>query len=219
MTSGTGSNGEHTRPALSKEPGHSCPKGWGTFLSPHTNARSQDKNVLTPWGQECPNSLAGSRRHAKYPRNAGFTLLEMIVVIALMVIIAAMATLSFIGLEGESEVEKPGNELARMVKQASRAAVVQGRPFVIAFGKTEFGFLDGAGGADGHVTLPKGMKVGFQRWNGGKKWNNAEGLNWTFYPSGICDALRFKFEHPDGMVEMAFNPLTGSVSEEAAYLR
>ena len=48
--------------------------------------------------------------------HAGFTLLEMIVVIALMVIIAAMATLSFVGLEGESEVEKPGNELARMVK-------------------------------------------------------------------------------------------------------
>jgi hypothetical protein len=31
--------------------------------------------------------------------------------------------------------------------------------------------------------------------------------------------LFFKFELPDGMVEMAFNPLTGSVSEEAAYLR
>ncbi len=151
--------------------------------------------------------------------HAGFTLLEMIVVIALMVIIAAMATLSFVGLEGESEVEKPGNELARMVKQANRAAVVQGRPFVIAFEKDGFGFLDGGGGADGHVTTPKGMKVSFQRWNGGKKWNSAEGLNWTFYPSGICDALRFKFEHPDGMVEMAFNPLTGSVSEEAAYLR
>jgi hypothetical protein len=99
------------------------------------------------------------------------------------------------------------------------AAVVQGRPFVIAFEKDGFGCLDGGGGADGHVTTPKGMKVSFQRWNGGKKWNSAEGLNWTFYPSGICDALRFKFEHPDGMVEMAFNPLTGSVSEEAAYLR
>ena len=155
----------------------------------------------------------------KLRRSAGFTLLEMIVVIALMVIIAAMATLSFVGLEGESEVERPGNELARMVKQANRAAVVQGRPFVIAFEKDGFGFLDGGGGADGHVTTPKGMKVSFQRWNGGKKWNSAEGLNWTFYPSGICDALRFKFEHPDGMVEMAFNPLTGSVSEEAAYLR
>jgi type II secretion system protein H len=194
MTLGTGSNRELTRPGLLKER-----------------------------GQECPDALARPPSEAPHRvgriRSSGFTLLEMIVVIALMVIIAAMATLSFIGLEGESEVEKPGNELARMVKQANRAAVVQGRPFVIAFGKTEFGFLDGVGGADGRVTLPKGMKVGFQRWNGGKKWNNAEGLNWTFYPSGICDALRFKFEHPDGMVEMAFNPLTGSVSEEAAYLK
>lgn len=200
MTLGTGNLGEHTRPACRFR--RLAERGGALDLNPPQASRAARE------------SLASRQR-----QHAGFTLLEMIVVIALMVIIAAMATLSFIGLEGESEVEKPGNELARMVKQANRAAVVQGRPFVIAFGNTEFGFLDGAGGADGHVTLPKGMKVSVQRWNGGKRWNSAEGLNWTFYPSGICDALRFKFEHPDGMVEMAFNPLTGSVSEEAAYLR
>ena len=207
MTLGTGSLGEHTRPACRFR--RLAERGGALDLNPPQASRAARESLASR-----------QRQHAgRVCSPAGFTLLEMIVVIALMVIIAAMATLSFIGLEGESEVEKPGNELARMVKQASRAAVVQGRPFVIAFGKTEFGFLDGAGGADGHVTLPKGMKISVQRWNGGKRWNNAEGLNWTFYPSGICDALRFKFEHPDGLVEMAFNPLTGSVSEEAAYLK
>jgi len=67
--------------------------------------------VTDPSYNNAPSSN-GRRGHA------GFTLLEMIVVIALMVIIAAMATLSFIGLEGESEVEKPGDDRRAWLKQA-----------------------------------------------------------------------------------------------------
>ena len=74
---------------------------------------------------------------------AGFTLLEMIVVIALMVVIAGMAALSFNSLEGETPVEKPTNHLARMVRQASRAAVVQGRPIVICVRQERLRFRRG----------------------------------------------------------------------------
>jgi len=150
----------------------------------------------------------------------GFTLLEMITVIALMVIIAGMAAFSFASLEGESPVEQPTNHLARMVRQASRASVVQGRPIVIAFDKKGFGFVgESAAGAEGHFGRPKGMKVSFQRWNGGRSWNNADGLNWVFYPTGICDALRFRFDMPEGQAEVGFNPLTGSVTEQTIITR
>jgi type II secretion system protein H len=139
----------------------------------------------------------------------------MIVVIALMVIIAGMAAFSFASLEGESPVEEPANQLARMVRQASRAAVVQGRPIVIAFDKTGFGFVNEASaGSKGRYSIPKGMKVSFQRWNGGRNWMPADELNWVFFPTGIADALRFRFDMPEGQAELAFNPLTGSITDE-----
>ena len=152
-------------------------------------------------------------RHSSFRQ--GFTLLEMIVVIALMVIIAGMAAVSFASLEGESPVEEPANHLARMVRQASRAAVVQGRPIVIAFDKKGFGFVnESAAGSQGRYSIPKGMKVSYQRWNGGRSWIPAEEFNWVFFPTGIADALRFRFDMPEGQAELAFNPLTGSVTDE-----
>ncbi len=149
----------------------------------------------------------------------GFSLLEVIVVIALMIIFLGAVQLSFDAVNDDSPVKRPADKLAVMVKQASRAAVVQGHTVAIGFDKQGFGFLGGVAGSEGHVALPKGMKVSFQPWHGGKKWIPATDLVWRFYSSGIFETLRFRFDHPEGTIEMSFNPLTGSVAEEAAYLR
>ncbi len=143
----------------------------------------------------------------------------MIIVLALMITLAGMATLSFTSLEEGAGVEIYGNKLARMAKRASRDAVVQGRPIMIAFDKGGFGFVgETAPGKDGYCPVPKNVKVGVQRWNGGKKWDLALGTNWVFFPTGICDPLHFRLETPDGNMEMGFNPLTGSVIDQAVYL-
>jgi len=150
---------------------------------------------------------------------AGFSLLEMIIVLALMIVLAGMAALSFTSLEEGKGVEMYGNKLARMAKRASRDAVIQGRPIVIGFEKKGFGFVnETAPGKEGYCSLPKDAKMGVQRWNGGKKFQPADGTTWTFFPSGICDAKRFRFEAPDGAMEMGFNPLTGSVVDQAVFL-
>ena len=153
-------------------------------------------------------------------RTYGFTLLEMIVVIALIVIIASIGAVSFAGFDSTPEVQKPADTLARMVKQASRAAVVNGQPVIIEFDEKGFGFVGGgaAEGESARFTYPKGLKVSDKRWNA-KGWGLAAGTNWTFYPTGISDALQFKFEAPDGVAEISFNPLTGSVNEQATYVK
>ena len=159
------------------------------------------------------------RQPRRFGRGAGgFTLLEMIIVLALMIVLAGMAALSFDTLEEGNGVEQYGNKLARMAKRAARDAVIQGRPIVIGFEKKGFGFInETAPGSEGYCTLPKGAKMGYQRWNGGKKFFDADGTTWEFYPSGICDALRFRIETADGAMEMGFNPLTGSVVDQAVY--
>ena len=152
-------------------------------------------------------------------RNAAFTLLEIVVVIAVIAVLAGMAVMSFTMFDDKAAFEKPANELAAMVKQASRASVVLGRPVVIAFDKKGFGFADaGARGAESRCELPKSVKVSVQRWNA-KNWTPAVDFIWTFYPSGISDALRFKFQSDEGVQEMAFNPLTGSVTSEEKFVR
>lgn len=161
------------------------------------------------------NYSANSRRSS-----AGFSLMEIIVVIAIMMIFVGVAALNFEGVTDESPIKKPADQLAVMVKQASRAAVVQGRTISIGFDKESIVFLGNvAGQGEGHVSIPKGMKVSFQPWNGGKKWIPATDLVWRFYSSGIFESFRFRFDHPEGAVEMSFNPLTGSVSEEFTYLK
>lgn len=146
--------------------------------------------------------------------------MEMIIVIALMIIFIGAAALSFDAVTDDSPVKGHADQLAVMVKQASRAAVVQGRTIAIGFDKDSISFLgEVAGNGEGRVSLSKGMKVSFQPWNGGKKWQPATDLVWRFYSSGIFESLRIRFDHPEGTVEMSFNPLTGSVSEEFTYLR
>ena len=100
-----------------------------------------------------------------------------------------------------------------MTKAASRGAVKAGHPVTIAFDEKGFGLTTGDTAA-GHCSIPKGMKVKYQRWNGGRKWLDTKGLNWMFFSSGLSDALRFRFEDSDQIVEIAFNPLTGTKTEE-----
>jgi type II secretory pathway pseudopilin PulG len=157
--------------------------------------------------------VTGSANRAK----GGFTILELIIVIGLMIVLIGLAALSFASLENTDELTGSSDKLIRMAKMANRAAIVQGRPIVIVFDKEQFGFADGEGGDLGTCTLPEGMKVNFQRWNGGRKFLSANGLVWKFFPTGLCDALRFQFISPKGTVELGFNPLTGSVTDQVSY--
>lgn len=172
---------------------------------------------IFPTGQHPRGNVhARSRR----PLSAGgFTLLEMIIVIGLMVVLMGLAALSFASLEDNDPLTGPSDKLIRMAKQANRAAIVQGRPIVIAFDKGQFGFVGESAGEDGSCPIPKEMKVNYQRWNGGRKFISATGVNWVFFPTGICDALRFQFVTTEGTVEVGFNPLTGSVTEQVSYTK
>lgn len=160
-----------------------------------------------------------SKLRVRRSRSAGFTLLEIIVVIAVICVLAGLAVMSFTMFDEKANFEKPADQLARMVKQASRSSVVLGKPVVISFDKKGFGFVNaGIQGTESRCDLPKNVKIGVKRWNG-QKYGPAEDFNWTFYPTGICDALQFKFQSDEGTQEMSFNPLTGSVSAEEKFVR
>ncbi len=147
---------------------------------------------------------------------AAFTLLEVIMVLAVIAMVVALSAAMFVASEHEDPLKGPPEDLRDMTKQASRSAVISGHSVVIAFSEKSINLTGGSGDS---TSIPEGMKVKYQRWNGGRKWNDAKGLNWMFFPSGICDALRFRFEDDKQIVELAFHPLTGSITEQIVLAR
>lgn len=146
-------------------------------------------------------------------RPSGFTLIEVIIVVVMIATLTAMAAFSFAGFDDDASVKGPGDELIRLSKTAVRAAAIQGRPFTIAFEKTGFALLGWEGKGGNSVPLPEGTKLSLMRW-GQKEWLPAEGQTWLFGGNGLCDPIKVRFESGDAVLEMAFNPLTGSPTDQ-----
>ncbi len=64
---------------------------------------------------------------------AGFTLVEIVIALTIVVIITAAAIPSFRGLRDEQLAREPVTELVRMAKQARLKAMEEKRPYQIAF--------------------------------------------------------------------------------------
>ena len=151
--------------------------------------------------------------HHSAARSRGFTLIEVIIVVVMVAVLTAMAAFSFAGFGDDLSVKGPSDELIRLSKTAVRAAAIQGRPFTIAFGESDFALLGWEGKGGNQVALPKGTKLSILRW-GQKDWQPAEGQTWMFGANGLCDPIRVRFESGEATLEMAFNPLTGSPTDQ-----
>jgi prepilin-type N-terminal cleavage/methylation domain-containing protein len=151
------------------------------------------------------------------PARRGFTLLEMLIVISLMIVMAGVGVLSFAGFDEEGSVRKPGDELIRMSKQAVRAAAVQSRPFTIQFTETGFG-ITGFQDKGASFELREGTTISIMRW-GEKEWLPAAGQSWMFGANGLCDPLRVRIESVEAALEMTFNALTGSATDQKLEVR
>ncbi len=146
-------------------------------------------------------------------RARAFTLIEVIIVVVMIAVLTAMAAFSFAGFGDDLSVKGPSDELIRLAKTAVRAAAIQGRPFSIAFEKTGFTLLGWEGKGGNSAALPEGTKLSILRW-GEKEWQPAEGQMWLFGGNGLCDPIKVRFESGEALLEMGFNPLTGSPTDQ-----
>jgi prepilin-type N-terminal cleavage/methylation domain-containing protein len=143
---------------------------------------------------------------------AGFTMLEIIVVMSIMVLIIGIGFASFSFMDDEDPFQKPAQKLTEMSKFAIQAAVLQHRSLTIAFDKKGFGLL-GITMPDGsYYSVPTGMKVFILRM-GARDWEKAEGHAWRFGEQGICEPIKIRFETQTGNRDLAFHPLTGAPVE------
>lgn len=72
---------------------------------------------------------------------SGFTLLEVIVVMTIMILIIGIGYASFSFLEDDDPLEKPIQQLTQMSKHALNTAVLNHRGMIIGFNKDSFGII------------------------------------------------------------------------------
>lgn len=140
---------------------------------------------------------------------SGFTLLEIIVVMTIMMLIVGIGYASFSFFDDEDPFEKSAQQLTQMSKHALNTAVLQHRGMIISFGENQFGIVGDSSAGMGSYTVPAEMKIQLKRWQG-KDWEDAEGQIWRFGEQGICEPLKVRFEIKNvGSREVTFHPLTG----------
>ncbi len=156
--------------------------------------------------------------------SAGFTLLELTVVLFIMALFVTVAAVSFQGIDGEQVLREPAEELQRMAREAVRRAGMYEQPQVIVFDKHGFGtrYRDDVNATPENggttqwlrrVQIPEDISCQMKHW-GQKEWKPAAGQRWMVQPSGLCEPLTVRLERGRSYIEMQFNPLTGGVAEE-----
>lgn len=161
----------------------------------------------------------------RYP--AGFTLLEMTMVIFIMAIFISVAAFSFQGVTDEQILRTPAAELQRMAHEAVSRAGIYEQQETIVFEKAGFGIryrgdASAAGGGNAQywlrrVQTPPNMRLLMKRW-GQDRWVPAAGQQWVALPSGLCEPLSIRMEWGRSFTEMQFHPLTGGVADETTYI-
>lgn len=157
-------------------------------------------------------------------RSAGFTLLELTVVLFIMAVFVTVAAVSFQGIDGEQVLRTPADELQRTAREAVRRAGMYEQPEVIVFEKNGFGIRyrddlaasEANGGATQwvrRVVIPDDITVRMKHW-GQNEFKPAAGQRWMVQPSGLCEPLTVRLDRGRSFIELQFNPLTGGVAEE-----
>lgn len=100
-----------------------------------TNDASTGQHV--PWCFRPSHSSPFVNRHSSF-RKAGFTLVEIVIALTILIIIAAATIPTFRGLRAEQQAREPVERLTRMAKEARLRAMREKRPYQIVFHATGF---------------------------------------------------------------------------------
>jgi prepilin-type N-terminal cleavage/methylation domain-containing protein len=138
-----------------------------------------------------------------------FTLLEILVVLALMAVLFTLAAVHFGGISEERALAEPATEIKALARKAQRTAVLENRSQTLSITPSRVG----------DVNIPTDVQLLVRPW-GTKQWHRPGGEDkspafaWNFDPSGLCEPIGLRLELGPSSYEIDFHPLTGGVDEE-----
>ncbi|MGI8603139.1 MAG: pilus assembly FimT family protein [Verrucomicrobiales bacterium] len=167
-------------------------------------------------------------------RPRGFTLIEIVVTLAIIVLLLSISVASLGSFWHSRDLELPAAKLKEFAKRARNLAILEQRPFQVEI--TPHGLALFSIVADATQGNPLAGDGGRQRglvdrydWEEEvvmtvRRWNRAEFLEpsrqvWVFERSGLCEPLTARIESEFGFIEMTFNALDAHVEDKVAEIR
>lgn len=142
---------------------------------------------------------------------AGFTLLEMIVVLAIAALIIAIGTAGVRRASEEHALSQVSLAVERVFMQGMRQAMATARVQTIVF--TDQGVvLDGAA-----VVIPRGTHLTLCRM-GRDTFTPAAGQRVLLRPGGLCEPLILHFQSGSDSIRATLDPLTGMLTNTEEHL-
>lgn len=130
-------------------------------------------------------------------RSAGFTLLEIIVAMALTLMVIGIAAVSISGVRAEDQLRRA----AAVIETTARQNLMQ------ALNSQQTVRMDLTSGAFGAGDEFGGMLL-VRRYGESAFRKPRRGEAWEFSPTGICEPIEVRISGPAGQIEIGFDPLT-----------
>jgi prepilin-type N-terminal cleavage/methylation domain-containing protein len=144
-------------------------------------------------------------------RSAGFTLLEVMLAVAIAVMLLVIAVPSMSSLFAEEDLQKSFGEFDHFVQQAQDRAIKAKHTVVLVWTKDAIeAVADVPEGADGgepaSFAFPEGGSITIDR---PAALDQKAPMEWAFWRSGACEPVRVYYEGPAGSWIADYAPLTG----------
>ena len=149
---------------------------------------------------------------------AGFTLLELMIAIAIAIIILSIAIPSLTGLSAERRLRESFDKLDRFTFKAQQKAVSEQRSWVLVWAQdrvllqpdepTPEEMEAGAASVQEELVFGEGETYTIERPYALMPKESVPG-DWSFWRSGTCEAVIIHYQGPDGWWSAKYHPLTG----------
>ncbi len=178
----------------------------------------------------------------------GFTLMEIVVVLAIAAVLAGGSIAVMVYSSAERQLRRAGVEVEIMAKRARTTAMVRQTPYALVFMPGEVRLMplaetgvtvappppadaDIEGGdalAAGQVRpvhasylLDGNMALFLRRWGASDMLpvSTRSGQIWRFDPNGLCEPVTVRLQLGNNWLEESFHPLTAGVRETAMEAR
>jgi prepilin-type N-terminal cleavage/methylation domain-containing protein len=165
-------------------------------------------------------------------KHRAFTLMEMLVALAIIGLIAAGSMIAAGSLNDERKLRAPLNELRIMSKRAWARSMEEQRAWQIKLLPDRFVLepkqpihaddlkmftdvdaqLKRGSGVDSYKIDPE-VRMEVRHW-GETEWHVARPDAWVFEHSGLCEPINIRFISDFATITVSFDPLTAAVSSE-----
>jgi len=146
------------------------------------------------------------------PRRDGFTLVEIVLAIAILLVVLMLAVPSLNGIMSDRRLRRSLEEMNRLVVQAQERSMAEGRSYLIVWRNKQF-LLRPELYHKGEGRSP----VASLKWQKGDAYTlsfpaaieDEPPAEWIFWPSGNCEPAVVSYRGPSGGWKANYSALTG----------